>query len=112
LWGAAEEAAVHFGASLADFQAQRPPGVQTFINVGDAYRGALQSQDTSQYRQVLADVAQKEGTFFGSGLVSKFGAAGSELLYTDQQLLDPRNEEFTYQGVYKLLQFLANSDYH
>lgn len=104
---------MHFGAALADFAgAQRSAGVQTFINVGDAYRDALQSQDTSRYRQVAADVEQRQGAFFGSGVVGLFGEAGSRLIYTDQQLLDPREEDLTYQNVYPLLKFLQYGDYH
>jgi hypothetical protein len=50
LWGKAEKAAVHYGAELAVASgACETEEERAFIRIGDAYRDALVTKDTSQY---------------------------------------------------------------
>jgi RHS repeat-associated protein len=111
LWGAAEFEAVHSGAALADSEGlSRPPGVQTFINTGDEYRNALQSQNTENLRETYAWIWGKENCNGWSLCVA--GAISGTHIYSDQALLDTTNESFTYQNVRDLLFFLKGSSYH
>ncbi|WP_337308785.1 hypothetical protein [Candidatus Aeolococcus gillhamiae] len=114
LWGAAEYQSVHSASSLADASGlTRPAGVQTFINAGDAYRNALQSQNTDALRQNGAWVQAKEHCL-GSAACAILGPAASRVWpgFSDQQLLDTTSESFAYTNARDLLQFLQGNDYH
>jgi hypothetical protein len=107
LRGLAEMATVHYGANLADDSTRRPKGTDTFVAVGDDFRRALSSGDTSTYRHDLAKQ-------FGNGACGPLGAACEFFfnqinsngiyahffgnVYSDDFVLDVKNEQFTYEG--------------